>query len=109
VHHTGLNQPLSGIRRTWLALTPLRLPDKVIEPVCDFGYWHEPEGRRLGGACLLRPGISDVNLFRYSQGVIYFNTQISDGAFDLRVPERKLDRSEISRAPIDQGRFGASQ
>jgi hypothetical protein len=29
--------------------------------------------------------------------------------FDLGVPEQKLDRPEISRAPIDQGRFGASQ
>jgi hypothetical protein len=62
-----------------------------------------------GGVCLLRPGISDVDLFRYCQGVIYFDAQISDGAFDLRVPEQKLDRHEISRASIDQGRFGASQ
>jgi hypothetical protein len=54
------------------------------------------------------PGVSDV-LFRHCQGVIHFDAQISDGAFDLGVPEQKLDRSEVSRAPIDQGRFGASQ
>jgi hypothetical protein len=48
-------------------------------------------------------------LFRYCQGVIDFDAQISDGAFDLGVPEQKLDRSEIPRAPIDQGRLGASQ
>ena len=40
---------------------------------CEFRIWHEPEGRGSGGACLLRPGISDVNLFRYCQGVIYFD------------------------------------
>jgi len=48
-------------------------------------------------------------LFRYGQGVIYFDAQISDGAFDLGVPEQKLDRPEISRTPIDQGRLDASQ
>jgi hypothetical protein len=53
--------------------------------------------------------VSDVDLFRYCQGVIYFDAQISDGAFDLGVPEQKLDRPEIPRAPIDHGRFGASQ
>jgi hypothetical protein len=77
--------------------------------LADFRIWHEPEVGRLGGACLLRPGVSDVDLFRYCQGVIYFDAQISDGAFDLGVPEQKLDRPEISRAPIDQGRLGASQ
>ena len=66
-------------------------------------------GRKSGGACLLRPGISDVDLFRYGQGVIYFDAQISDGAFDLCVPEQKLDGPEISSAPIDEGSFGASQ
>jgi hypothetical protein len=37
-------------------------------------------------------------LFRYRQGVIYLDAEISDGAFDLGVPEQKLDRPEISRA-----------
>jgi hypothetical protein len=35
-------------------------------------------GQRSGGTCLLRPGISDVNWFRYCQGVIYFDAQITD-------------------------------
>jgi hypothetical protein len=39
-------------------------------------------GRESGGACLLRPGISDVDLFRYREGVIYLDAQISDGAID---------------------------
>jgi hypothetical protein len=64
---------------------------------------------RLGRACPLCPGISDINLFRYRQGIIYFDSQISDRAFDLGVTEQKLDSPEISRAPIDQGSFSASQ
>jgi len=27
-------------------------------------------------------GISDINLFRYCQGIIYFDAQIFDSAFD---------------------------
>jgi hypothetical protein len=50
----------------------------------------------LGGACLLRPGVSDVDLFRYCQGVIYFDAQISDGAFDFCVPEQHLDHANIN-------------
>ncbi len=39
-------------------------------------------GKRSGRACLC-PGISDVNLFRYSQGVIYFDAEIPNRAFDF--------------------------
>jgi DICT domain-containing protein len=35
-------------------------------------------------------------LFRYCQGVIDFDARISGGAFDLCMPEQKLDRPEIS-------------
>lgn len=38
------------------------------------------------------PGYSDINLFCYRQGVIHFNTEVSDGAFDLGVAEEKLHR-----------------
>ena len=38
-----------------------------------------------GRACPLCPGNSDVNLFRYGQGIIDFDTEISNGAFDLGV------------------------
>lgn len=55
------------------------------------------------------PGHSDVNLFRYREGVIYLDAQISDGAFDLRVPEQQLDGPEISGAPVDESSFGTSQ
>lgn len=62
-----------------------------------------------GRAYPLCPGISDINLFRYCQGVIDLNAQIPDRAFDLGMPEQKLDGPEISRPPIDQGSFCASQ
>ena len=48
---------------------------------------------RLGRACPLCPGISDVNLFRYRKRVIHLNTEVSDGAFDFGVPEQELHGS----------------
>jgi hypothetical protein len=42
------------------------------------------------------PGISDINLFRYCQGIVHFDAQISNGAFDLGVAEQKLDGPEIA-------------
>jgi hypothetical protein len=38
-------------------------------------------GLRAGRACPLCPGISDINLFRYCEGIIYFDAEISDRAF----------------------------
>ena len=64
---------------------------------------------KSGRACPLCPGISDINLFRYCQGIIYFDAEISDSAFDLGVAEQKLDGPEIARASVDQGSFRASQ
>ena len=64
---------------------------------------------RVGRACPLCPGISDINLFRYRQGVIDLDAEIPDRAFDLGMPEQELDGSEIACAPIDQGSFCASQ
>jgi hypothetical protein len=32
-------------------------------------------------------GTSDINLFCYRQGVVHFNTEVSDGAFDVSVAE----------------------
>src|SRR4029077_5267130 len=47
-------------------------------------------GERTGRARLLCPGISDVDLFRYREGIIPVNAKISDGAFDLGVAEQEL-------------------
>ena len=62
-----------------------------------------------GRACPLSPGTSDVNLFRYCQGVINFDAQVSDRAFDLGMSKQKLNRPEVSGPPVDQGSFRASQ
>src|SRR5665811_253074 len=48
-----------------------------------------------GRACLLCPGISDINLFRYCQGVIDLDAEIPDRAFDLRMAEQELDGPQI--------------
>jgi hypothetical protein len=63
----------------------------------------------LGRACPLCPGISDINLFRYGQGVIDLNAEIPDRALDLGMPEQKLDGPQVARLSIDQGGLCASQ
>jgi hypothetical protein len=56
-----------------------------------------------GGACLLCPGSSDVNLFRYGKGIIDLDAEVSDGAFNFGVAEQELHSSQITGAPVDQG------
>ena len=43
--------------------------------------------RKVGRACPLCPGISDVHLFGYRQGVVDLDPEITDCAFDLGVTE----------------------
>jgi hypothetical protein len=62
---------------------------------------------KSGRACPLCPGISDINLFRYCQGI--FNSEISNRAFNLGMPEQELDSPEIACPSINQGRLCASQ
>ena len=59
----------------------------------------------MGRACPLCPDISDINLFRYCEGVIDLDAEITDRALDLGMPEQKLDGPEIARPSIDQRRF----
>jgi hypothetical protein len=47
----------------------------------------------MGRVCLLCPGFSDVNLFRYREGIIYLNAEVSDSALDLRVTQQELHSS----------------
>jgi len=47
-------------------------------------------------------------LFRYCQGVIYFDAQVPDRTFDLGMAKQKLNGPEISGPSVDQGSFGAS-
>jgi hypothetical protein len=48
-------------------------------------------------------------LFRYCEGIINLDAEISDRAFDFGMSEQKLDGPEIASPPIDQGSFCASQ
>ena len=68
-------------------------------------------GQRSGRACPLCPGVSDINLFRYRQGIIYFDAKISNRAFDLSVAGQKnlavyIDRifkgAEPADLPVEQ-------
>src|SRR5690349_11941522 len=51
-----------------------------------------------GRACRLCPDISDVDLFRYREGIIYLNAEVSDGAFNLGVAEQELHGPQIASA-----------
>jgi hypothetical protein len=51
------------------------------------------------------PGISDINLFRYCQSIVYFDSEIPDRAFDLDVA---MDSPKVAHAPVNQGRLCAS-
>ena len=45
--------------------------------------------------------VSDVNLFGNREGIVHFDTEISNGAFDLSVPKKQLHRSQIARTAVD--------
>jgi hypothetical protein len=47
----------------------------------------------MGRAFPICPSISDVNLFRYREGVIYLNAEVSDGTFNFCVSEKELYRA----------------
>jgi hypothetical protein len=59
---------------------------------------------KVGQRRPLCPDISDINLFRYCQGIIYFDPKISDRAFDLGMPEQKLN-GPLASAGIDSFRI----
>jgi hypothetical protein len=50
-------------------------------------FWAPSGGWRTGRACPLCPGISDIDLLRYCQGVIDLNAEVSDRVFDFGMPE----------------------
>jgi hypothetical protein len=47
----------------------------------------------------LCPGISDMN-FRYCQGVIDLDAEISDRAFNLGKPKQELDSPQVACPPM---------
>ena len=63
----------------------------------------------LGRACPLCPGISDINLFRYREGIIDLDAEVSDGAFDLGVAEQELHGPQVAGSTVDQRRLCSPQ
>jgi hypothetical protein len=59
-----------------------------------------------GGVRLLRPGCSDVNLFRYRKGIINFDAEVPYGTFDLGVTEEDLHGTQITGTSVNQGSLG---
>jgi hypothetical protein len=57
----------------------------------------------------LRPGISDLHLFRYRERVVHLDAKIPDCAFNLGMAEQELDGSQIAGAPVDQCRLRPTQ
>jgi hypothetical protein len=55
------------------------------------------------------PLISDVNLLGNSEGVVYLNAQVPNGALNLSVTKKQLNCSQITSAPIDQRCFGSTK
>ena len=47
------------------------------------------------------PPKSNVNLFCYREGVVDLNAEISDRTFDLGVPQKELNGSQIAGSPVD--------
>ena len=58
-----------------------------------------------GRAFPLCPGSSDVDLFRYREGIIHLYAKVSDGAFDLGMAEQELHSPQIASSPVDQRRL----
>jgi hypothetical protein len=48
---------------------------------------------------------SDINLSGDSQGVVDFDSKISDGAFDFSMAEKKLNGTKIAGPTVDQSRL----
>jgi len=65
--------------------------------------------RKVGRACPLCPKGSDVNLFCYGKGVVDFDPEVPDCAFDLGVAQQELHRPQVARPAVDQGGLGPSQ
>jgi hypothetical protein len=56
----------------------------------------------LGRACPLCPGISDINLFSYREGIIDLNAEVSNGTFDFGVTEQELHCPKVAGSAVDQ-------
>jgi hypothetical protein len=90
----------------WWAGQASRLPSSA---GADFRSWHKPARYKLGRACPLCPGGSDVDLFSYGKGIVDLDAEVSNRALDLGMAEEKLHRSEVACAPVDEGRLGSPE
>jgi len=59
-----------------------------------------------------RPG-GDLSLYfgllGHLQGVIHLDAEVTDRAFEFGMPEQKLDRAQVLRPAVDQGRLRPPQ
>ena len=112
-----------GFRSVYGRLSPLTAPTSLIGKVgkgveggrslcyspiahrADSGN-NSPAGaqRTARGRCRR----SEFNLLRQCQGIIDLDAEVADRALDFRISEKKLDRSQIARLPIDLRRLGAA-
>jgi hypothetical protein len=54
----------------------------------------------------LSPGSSDVDVFCDLNDLIYFDTEVANGARDLGVAEKRLNGAQIARPTMDQRGVG---
>jgi hypothetical protein len=67
-------------------------------------------GRGTQARCLLLAEASlDLNLLGDLECVVDFHAQVTNGAFEFRVAQEQLDRPNIRRALVDDGRLRASK
>ena len=71
----------------------------------NFRNWHAFPCRRSGRARQLCPGTSDVDFLGDIKRVVDLDAEVSNRAFDLGVAEEQLNRPQVARAPVDQGRL----
>jgi hypothetical protein len=82
-----------GTFKTWqpaLTMSDSRGRPEVAVVRSNRRKWHKPAVRERAEHVRSAQGISDINLFRYCKGVIDFDAEVPDRAFDLGVPEQKL-------------------
>src|SRR6185437_4013278 len=54
-------------------------------------------------------GRSELDLLRQRQGIVDFDPEVTDGALNLRMSEKQLDRSQVTGLTVDLRRLGATQ
>ena len=59
------------------------------------------------GRCRIRS--LHFRLFRHFEGIIDFNAEIANHAFELAVPQQQLHRPKVLRAAVNQRGFRPSQ